>query len=145
MGADMFLGYCEIPRKYEEQEGLILKRIRELDDNVITCMAECYPFIEEEISEFEADPSANLSEEDLFKINNLVKLKTREIVSNHLIKALEELFGASSYNRDVTEICIKDTWFAFSGGLSWGGSPSESYELISLVSDSEVTVGLGSS
>ena len=145
MGADMILAYCEIPRKYEEQEGLILKRIRELDDSVITCMAECYPFIEEEISEFKADPSANLSEEDLFKINNLVKLKSREIVSNHLTKALEELFGASSYNRGVAEVCIKDTWFAFSGGMTWGDVPSESYELISLISDSDVTVGLGSS
>ncbi len=142
MGADMILAHCEIPCNYESQRKLILERINELDDGVIENIAQCYYQIEEEIEEFKESASDNLREEDLFKLNDLTKIKSREIVSNHLIQAADRLFGGD-YRRDVTEMCIKDTWFAFSGGMSWGDSPSDSYEFISLICESGITDGLG--
>ena len=142
MGADMILAHCEIPHNYENQRKLILERINELDDGAIENIVQCYHPIEEEIEEYLESASDNLSEDDLFSLNDLTKIKSREIVSNHLIQAADALFG-KGYRRDVTEICIKDTWFAFSGGMSWGDEPTDSYELVSLIWDSGVTEGLG--
>jgi len=142
MGADMILVHCEIPYWYEDQRSLILKRISELDDGVVENLTQSYYRIEEEIEEYLESASDNLSEDDLFSLNDLTKIKSREIVSNHLIQAADALFGEGS-RRDITEICIKDTWFAFSGGMSWGDQPTDAFELVSLISNSGVTDGLG--
>lgn len=142
MGADMILAHCEIPYDYKGQRKLILERINELDDEAVENIVQCYYRIEEEIEDIEETALDNLSEEDLFKLNDLAKIKTREIVSNHLIQAADDLFG-EGYRRDITEICIKDTWFAFSGGMSWGDQPTDAYDLISLIWDSGITGGLG--
>ena len=142
MGADMILAHCEIPYDYKGQRKLILERINELDDEAIENIVLCYPPIEDEIEEVQEAASDNLSEEDLFKLNDLAKIKTREIVSNHLIQAADDLFG-EGYRRDITEICIKDTWFAFSGGMSWGDQPTDAYDLVSLIWESGITEGLG--
>ena len=145
MGADMILAHCEIPYDYEGQRILVLERISELHDDAIENIVLCYPPIEDEIEEYLESASENLSEDDLFSLNDLTKIKSREIVSNHLIQAADALFGGgySCVQRDVTEICIKDTWFAFSGGMSWGDEPTDSYQLVSLICESGITEGLG--
>ena len=142
MGADMILAHCEIPCNYEGQRKLVLERINELNDEAVENIVLCYPTIEDEIEEYLESASDNLSEDDLFSLNELTRIKSREIVSNHLIQAADALFG-EGYRRDITQICIKDTWFAFSGGMSWGDEPTDSYELVSLIWESGVTDGLG--
>ena len=142
MGADMILAHCEIPHNYEGQRILVLERISELHDDAIENIVLCYPPIEDEIEEYLESASENLSEDDLFSLNDLTKIKTREIVSNNLIQAADALFGGG-YRRDITEICIKDTWFAFSGGMSWGDQPTDAYDRVSLIWESGITEGLG--
>ena len=142
MGADMILAHCEIPYNYEGQRKLILERINELHDDAIENIVLCYPPVEDEIEEYLESVSENLSEDDLFSLNDLTRIKSREIASNYLIQAADALFGGG-YRRDITEICIKDTWFAFSGGMSWGDQPTDAYDLVSLIWESGITEGLG--
>ena len=142
MGADMILAHCEIPHNYEGQRALVLERINELHDDAIENIVQCYHQVEEELEEYLESASDNLSEDDLFSLNDLAKIKAREIASNHLIQAADALFGGG-YRRDITEICIKDTWFAFSGGMSWGDQPTDAYELVCLIWESGITEGLG--
>ena len=142
MGADMILAHCEIPYNYESQRKLILERINELDEKTLYNITQCYPHIEDDIEEYLESASDSLSEDDLFSLNDLTKIKSREIVSNHLIQAADALFGGG-YRRDVTEFCIKGTSFAFSGGMSWGDEPTDSYKFVSLICESGITEGLG--
>ena len=142
MGADMILAHCEIPYNYEGQRKLILERINELHDDAIENIVLCYPPVEDEIEEYLESVSENLSEDDLFSLNDLTRIKSREIASNYLIQAADALFSGG-YRRDITEICIKDTWFAFSGGMSWGDQPTDAYDLVSLIWESGITEGLG--
>lgn len=144
MGADMILAACEVPWDYEKMRPVVLKRIDKLNDDLVDQIVDCYYDIEMELEEYSENISETLTEDDLFKLNNLVHLKKRKIVARRITEAADMLFG-TTYSRDVTEMFLGGAYYIFSGGMSWGDQPTESYELISLVSESGVTDGLGKS
>lgn len=47
-----------------------------------------------------------------------------------LAQAVTDLHG---YRRDVTSFLIDGTWWMATGGLSWGDTPTDAYDLICLV------------
>lgn len=142
MGADMILAACEIPLDYEKMRPIVLKRIDELDDDLVDHIVDCFYDIELELEEYSENISETLTENDLFKLDNLVSIKKREVVARRITEAADDLFGPS-YSRDVVEMFLGDRYYLFSGGMSWGEEPTESYEQVVLVCDSGVTKGLG--
>lgn len=142
MGADMILAACEIPWDYEEMRPIVLKRIDELDEDLVDHIVDCYCDIESELEEYSENISETLTENDLFKLDNLVSIKKREIVARRITEAADDLFGPSC-GRDVVEMRLGGVSYIFSGGMSWGDCPTESYNSVCILSESGVTEGLG--
>lgn len=142
MGADMLLVCCEIPSHYESKSrSLIFERIDKLEEGEISGLIDDHYILQSEVEDYMNGIEDKIAEGDLWKLDNIKKEKEREIVSTVLKEALEHLF-CGHYNRDTAERLIKGTWFVFSGGMSWGDDPGESFAYISLIDDSGITDGM---
>jgi hypothetical protein len=142
MGADMLLACCEIPSDYESKSrALMFERIDNLDEKRISTLIEGHYILESEVEDYMIGIEDKIAERDLWNLNNLKRNKEREIVSRVLKEGLDHLFSGH-YNRDTAERLIRGTWFIFSGGMSWGDEPTDSYHYIALIDDSGVTDGM---
>ena len=63
------------------------------------------------------------------------------MVAEQLKEAVSEM---DSYRRDVGSICLKNTNYIVSGGMSWGDMPTEAFDAISMLDFSGIMMGLGS-
>lgn len=141
MGADMILACCEMPGDYKAAKPLLLKRIKELDKAKVEALISEHYILESLIEDMLDDFEDKVTEGDLWEVNNLRAKKEKEVVSKTLEEALDYLFDGR-YNRDTAEMQIRGVWFSFSGGLSWGDDPTESFHYISLIDDSGITDNL---
>lgn len=141
MGADLIISICEDVCEPERARAIIEYRLDNLPEHVMEniCEEYCYGEIEDAIQEKENE----LEEGDLFKLDNLLPSIMTGVAKKRIQEALDEVFY-SSCRRDVASMMIKGTWFALSGGMSWGDSPTEALSEIDIIEMSGVTEGLGS-
>ncbi|KDA04629.1 hypothetical protein DC31_05935 [Microbacterium sp. CH12i] len=81
-----------------------------------------------EISQDTVDDLEHLLPEDPEPSAETLRAATRDAV-----------IALNGYRRDVTSVFIAKTWWLATGGLSWGDTPTDAYDLILLVSELEVT------
>ena len=141
MGADFLLYHCEYPVDWKKAEPIVNRRIEKLNNDVLDDVGENFFWsdIEDIKQEFEDD----LKEEDLWKLDNLSAMKVRHFVKDKVKEAVNELMDAG-YRRDVAEVQLNDVLYLFSGGMSWGDTPTEACDTIGIISNSGVFDGLGS-
>jgi hypothetical protein len=138
MGADMLLYYCEYPTSYKKAMPTIEYRIENLADKTLNFIAEELLWCE--ANDLAKDIEKELKEEDLYKLNDLIGIKTREMIRGRIRQAIEDM---SDWRRDIACLTLGGTNYIFSGGLSWGDLPTDACEMINLVSDSGVLDGMG--
>ena len=141
MGADFLLAHCELPWDANDMRQILLDRIEKAssDKNTHTYLDDVlyseFEEIEQELEE--------ISESDLFSLDQLLFFRKKEEVRAYLTQAIDYLFYSEGYLRDVTEVNIKGSWFLFSGGMSWGDLPTESFSYINAINMCGITDGLG--
>ena len=148
MGADMLLYCCEDPTDYEKAWPIIQHRIESFSHNDLEDIAEDHLWyytqeIDEELEDLE------LSEEDLYKLNDLRGIKVAEMVREKLREAVIELIGSPKdgfgpYRRDIATMHLNGVSYMFSGGMSWGDHPSEACEYMNVIDGSGLFDGMGS-
>ena len=144
MGADMLLAVCESPQDLPKSFPIIEARIKALSNEVIEDLSMYFECAIEEIQE---SIEGELSEDDLYSLDDLINIKIRSHTEQELAYAIGKIFGTpespGAYLRDCAEMNLNGCAFMFSGGQSWGDEPSESFTLINLIHDSGIVDGLG--
>lgn len=141
MGGDFLLAHCELPWDAKAMRPILLDRIEKASsDKSVHSYLEDILYSEFEELEQELE---EISESDLFSLDQLLFFRKKEEVRTYLTNAVDYLFYSEGYLRDVTEINIKGSWFLFSGGMSWGDGPTESFSYINSINMSGITDGLG--
>ena len=148
MGADMLLYCCEDPNDYAKAWPIVQHRINSLTDDDLENIADDYLWydsqeIDEELEDIE------LSEEDLYKLNDLKGMKIREMVKKRLMESVVELIGNPEngfgpYRRDIACMQLNGVSYMFSGGMTWGDQPSEACDHINIIDGSGLFDGMGS-
>lgn len=116
MGADLILAFCPVPsyddgtvikRKDEKRvRKEFIERVRALTpEQIASALEDVYP----------GDPDDSEDGVERF------------------IAAYDEVF-MSDGSRDVVDLCIGGRWYIFSGGMSWGDTPTDSYDSVNLLS-----------
>ena len=121
MGADLILAHAPFP---VFNDGESVDNFGDILDQVV----ERYLF-NWEVCLSVADMSLGMFDEDNAEILNALVAQAEEVV---------KICSGELYTRNTTDLNFDDRWYIFSGGLSWGDSPSESYQSISVVSDTNV-------
>ena len=148
MGADMLLYCCEDPSDYAKAWPIIQHRINNRQNKELEDFADDHHWcdaqeIDEELEDLE------LSEEDLYKLNDLRGMKIREMVKEKLVEAVSELIGNPEngfgpYRRDIACMHLNGVSYMFSGGMSWGDQPSDACEYMNIIDGSGLFDGMGS-
>lgn len=141
MGADLLLAHCELPWDAKAMRPILLERIEQASSD-----KSVHSYLEDVLySEFEEleQELEEISESDLFSLDQLLFFRKKEEVRSYLTEAIDYLFYSEGYLRDVTELNIKGSWFLFSGGMSWGDEPTESFSYINAINMCGITDGLG--
>ena len=141
MGADFMVYICENPSDYTEAMPFMEYRVENLSSEVLDDIAsDLLWYDSEEISE-EHKTKHNLKEEDLWKLDDLVNIKIRNMVKAKLKEAVGELFS-DHYRRDVAAVHLHDRGYLMTGGMSWGDLPTEACDIINLIDHSGITEGM---
>jgi len=148
MGADMLLYCCEDPTDYAKAWPVIQYRIDNMNNDHLDGIAEESLWYEaqeawEEISDMD------IKEDDLYHLNDLYPIKMREMVREKLKEAVSQLIGSpesdfGNWRRDVATMTLNGASYMFTGGMSWGDSPSEACEYMSLIETAGIFDGMGS-
>jgi hypothetical protein len=140
MGADFIVYCCEDPVDYKKAMPYIEYRIENLSGDLLHSIADDVLCDEaQEISEEVADESL-LSEEDLWKLDDLTSIKIKSMIRRRIREAVGEVFD--SYRRDVAHMHLHGRNYLMTGGMSWGDLPTEACDLIHLIEYSCVTEGM---
>ena len=143
MGADMMLYCCEDPTNYVKAWPIIQYRINNMSDEKLEALAEDYLWSESEDVKEEFDDS-ELEESDLWKLNDLIAFKVRSMVRQKLVEEATSLIGEGNfYFRDIAYLTLDDTTYMFSGGMTWGDGPTESYSTLCLIDAVGLFDGMG--
>ena len=149
MGADMLLYCCEDPTSYRKAWPMIEYRISNMSDCILDSIADEHLWYDaEEIDDDFQYGETKLSEDDLYKLNDLRDIKVRNMVRNRLMEAVREIIGSpeddfSGWRRDIAHMSLNGVSYIFSGGMSWGDQPSEACEYINLIDCSGLFDGMG--
>lgn len=139
MGADFFISICEDVCEHKRAQEIIEYRLGNLPEDILEEIAEYHCDVDDAIREKEE----GLKEGDLFNLDDLVPIITRDLATKRIRQALDEVVY-SPHRRDTAGIFIKGTYFIVSGGMSWGDSPTDALSEIEIIETSGVTEGLGS-
>jgi|TARA_R110001583_G_scaffold16234_4_gene66116 hypothetical protein len=143
MGADFALVCCEDPMDYAKALPIVLYRIETISDNILDNIAEDYLWSKSEDVKDEFDDSG-LEESDLWKLNDLIACKIRLMVRQELVNEVTSLIGEGNvFLRDIAHITLQDTSYMFSGGMTWGDCPTESYDTLCLIDAAGLFNGMG--
>ena len=149
MGADFMVYCCESPSDYAKAMPMIEYRVESLDDNTLDSIASDVLWYEaqeisDEVSQEAGDESSaehSLKEEDLWKLDDLINIKIRNMVKRRIMQAVEEVFG-ESYRRDVAQVFLHNRCYLMTGGMSSGDLPTEACDMINLIEYSGITDGM---
>ena len=142
MGADFMFYCCESPRDIEKAMPLILQRVAGLDNDTVDDISVYLHWDVAQVEE-ECRESCAIEEEDLWKLDDLISIKIRDMVRCKIREAITELWERPG-RRDVAELELGNTTYMMTGGMSWGDMPTEACEFLNLIEMSGVTEGLGS-
>ena len=142
MSADFTCAICEIPSEPDKYRNLISNRIKSLSDSKIKDIAsEWWHLIERDYTEIVK--SQSLSKEDLYELNNLDAVFLRKAVSNVIRENLDEFVYNNGYWRnDIANVHLNGTCYLITGGMSWGDTPTESYDYLLFLESTKVLSGL---
>lgn len=146
MGADFMFYCCESPRDIAKAMPLILERIASLDNETLDDISERLMFWDAQLVEDEYRESCPLKEEDLWKLDDLISIKVRDMVRCNIREAVKELWPVGSFGsfrRDVVELELGNVTYMMTGGMSWGDAPTEACDVVNLIEASGVTEGMG--
>jgi len=145
MGADFMVYCCECPDDYEKATPMIEYRIANLSNEILDSISEDVLWYDSEEMREEAslEHAHTLKEEDLWKLDDLINIKVRNMIRGKIKDAVEEVLGGL-YRRDVAYMNLHGRSYVMTGGMSWGDLPTEACDLINLIEYSEVTSGMGS-
>jgi hypothetical protein len=139
MGADFILCHCEFPRLDDlATHQLVEHRINNLSQSTLDSIADDILFYE--ATEIENKTEHSLKEEELFNLDELIKIKIREMVKEHIKEAANELLR---FRRDTWEEDFSGILYLFTGGMSWGDQPTDAVQHINLVEYSGIFKGMG--
>ncbi len=142
MGADFMVYCCEDPIDYKKAMPMIEHRIKNLSNNSLDDIADDLLWYDaQEITE-EVEAECTLTEEDLWKLDDLTSKKIRDMVRKKVKAAVDELFDGGC-RRDVASMHLHGRNYLMTGGMSWGDLPTEACDLINLIEYSTVTDGMG--
>ena len=142
MGADFVFSMCPLPSYLNEGvKEEISYRIKNLPlQNVIMFLDRFHYNFEEEVeSRINGD---FLTEDDLFNIDTLKEKFMRDIVSEMLDEALDEVIYSVDFRRDTATIDLSGKRYVISGGMSWGDNPTEAMSYIEMLEESGILEGL---
>ncbi len=144
MGADFMCAICEMPLEPESLREVITYRLDNMNDKKIENFASNWWHTIESTYEDQMDDQS-LTESDIYKLDNIDGIRLRRLVTMILSDLLDEFVYEKGLRcrRDIADVLIKDTWYAISGGMSWGDLPTEAYEGVSMLDDSGLLDGLG--
>lgn len=139
MGADFIHSICPLPDITDEVKQKISRNIANLSDKTICNLLDMVNY------HWEADLQERLDngikEKHLFDINDIQRVFVLEMLKERLEEALEEVVYNSD-RRDVGHLFLEHKWWIISGGLSWGGAPTEAMQYIDLIEESGILGGL---
>lgn len=81
-----------------------------------------------------------ISETDLTNLDYMLDGEDeaeQEAALRELLKLAVDVLAQG--RRDVTSLFLHNTWWMVSGGLSWGDSPTEAYDLLTAVDATRIT------
>ena len=139
MGADFYCSVCPAPPDITPEVKVeIERRVLALEKPIIDRVAEDYHYDwESEIDE----RIEGLSEEHLFRLNDIRSVLKKELVQEMIMEALEEVIFDKN-RRDLAEIILDHKIWLISGGMSWGDSPTEAMNYIDIINTSSILEGL---
>ena len=137
MGSDFICSVCPLPIIKDEKklQEIILGRI----DNLT--LPKCYELLELFHYDYKDDIDKmideSITEDHLFKVDNIRGHFAKQIVKNMLRDALDEIIFEEN-RRDIAHIMLEHKWWIISGGMSWGDSPTEAMNSIDILDSSGI-------
>ena len=138
MGADFILYHCEFPTHHDSARRVIEHRINNLSQSTLDSIAD--DILSYEATEIENKTEHLLKEEELFNLDELINIKIREMVKEHIKEAANELL---MFRRDVWEEDFSGILYQFTGGMSWGDQPTDAVQYMNLAEYSGIFKGMG--
>jgi hypothetical protein len=144
MGADFLLYHCEYPHDTKLAVSVVERRINNLSRLTLNTIADDVLWRESE--EIANSSEHDLKEGELFNLDELIEIKTREMVRERIREAATELLRghhSAPIRRDITTMEFGGILYLFTGGMSYGDHPTDAVYYLELVNYSGIFDDMG--